>query len=49
MKCSKRHTYLTQFYRTVVDNFLPQKRRDKEEEGWEILPTSSKAIPVSTS
>ena len=35
MECSKRHTYLTQFYRTVVDNLLPTKRR--EEEGWEMV------------
>ena len=33
MECSKRHGYLTQFYRTVVDNLLPAKRREGEEEG----------------
>ena len=33
MECSKRHTYLTQFYRTVIDNLLPAKRRKGEEEG----------------
>ena len=33
MECSKRHAYLTQFYRTVVDNLLPTKRREREEEG----------------
>ena len=37
MECSKRHAYLTQFYRTVVDNLLPAKRRKGEEEGREMV------------
>ena len=37
MECSKRHTYLTRFYRTVVDNLLPTKRREGEEEGGGML------------
>ena len=37
MECSKRHAYLTQFYRTVVDNLLPAKRRKGEEEGGEMV------------
>ena len=37
MECSKRHTYLTQFYRTVVDNLLLTKRREGEEEGGGML------------
>ena len=37
MECSKRHAYLTQFYKTVVDNLLPTKRREEEGGGMVLV------------